>query len=640
MNTSLTWDVPEDEIITLATPSESSNQWSLPAPSMPPVKEEPTYPPQPRSFVSNDARMKERTQLRSRDSLSENVVERATASGLATLNITPETPSRQVPADAVPPSLDSDFKMAEKRTSVSRNEGDAAPRATNRDARGGQVHATRKTTMHSDDARVSHRQSSSAAPASVSEQCVTAFGAPPVVTSPAFSCRVTDDDFGVASLSQPSVNGSVQPELRHTERRMQPEAASHSSKSYFPTMLPPMSIPDLTWNVPETEIVTLEPISNANPASQTKGFKTLGSAKVELKKPVHEPSQPNVSPPPKITPKRPNSEALPPVEPLLASINSTTKGSGNNLASSSHPSSQISPHVSVMPISLARGSGGPFQHVLIVSGVEGKIHLLNELALTHNARAIIHTGNFGFYDAQSIPRLPISDLRRVAQRELGLEAVAKMTDAAIIALVSEQSLLSELSGYCHGKKRLNVPVYVVSGQYEDHAVVEKLRKGFYHVPNLYILDHRHSYAISSEELTLRLFGIGGAFSYSQLFDVGSGNDYICGAKGKVWVSMCQLGELLELAEQYDEPSEIRVFVTQTSPSRDPLVHSIACHLNADYTVSSSAITTGCSVYNCKAVHSEASLAASVKACKTDIKSLWDQIYFATNEKFTYHTSSI
>lgn len=633
MNTSLTWDVPEDEIITLATPSESSNQWSLPAPSMPPAKEQPAYPPQPRCFVSNDARMKEQSQLRSRDSLSENVVERATVSGLATLNITPETPSKQVPANAAPQSLDSDFKMAEKRTSVSRNEGDNVSRAKNRDARGGQVHATRRTTMHSDDARVSHRQSSSpavpASPTSVPEHSFTAFGAPPVVTSPALSCGGTDDGFGVASLAHSSVNGSVQPETRPTERQMQPEAVPQSSKLYFPTMPPPMSIPDLTWNVPETEIVTLEPIATANTASQTKGFKTLESTKVEPKKPVHEPSQSNVSPPPKITSRRPNNETLPPVEPLLASTNSTTKGSGTNL-----------PHVSVTPISLARGSGGPFQHVLIVSGVEGKIHLLNELALTHNARAIIHTGNFGFYDAQSIPRLPISDLRRVAQRELGLEAVAKMTDAAVIALVSEQSLLSELSGYCHGKKRLNVPVYVVSGQYEDHAVVEKLRKGVYHVPNLYILDHRHSYAISSEQLTLRLFGIGGAFSYSQLFDVGSGNDYICGGQGTVWVSMCQLGELLELAEQYDEPSEIRVFVTQSSPSRDPLVHSIARQLNADYTVSSSAMTTGCSVYNYKAVHSEASLAASVKACKTDIKSLWDQIYFVTNEKFTYLAPSI
>jgi hypothetical protein len=40
-----------------------------------------------------------------------------------------------------------------------------------------------------------------------------------------------------------------------------------------------------------------------------------------------------------------------------------------------------------------------------VAEIRGKLSHLNELAKEHNASCIIHTGNFGFFDSDSIRRI-------------------------------------------------------------------------------------------------------------------------------------------------------------------------------------------------------------------------------------------
>lgn len=254
------------------------------------------------------------------------------------------------------------------------------------------------------------------------------------------------------------------------------------------------------------------------------------------------------------------------------------------------------------------------QKVILVSGISGKLSLINDIAKQWSARAIIHTGNFGFFDCNSSPT---GDGNGANEDE-------------------SHSIESELDDFISGRKRFDVPLYVIWGFREDLRVIEKILKGLYHIPNLYILDHRNSYAISSESITLRLFGIGGSFSYPRLFDVGQGNDTVAGGEGKVWANLVQLGELLALAERYEDPDEVRLFICQPSPSKEPLAHYIASQIRADYVISASAGTQVCSIFNDGAIHTVPSMMGFLKPVREDIKSMWDQVYFACNEAFSDH----
>lgn len=290
-----------------------------------------------------------------------------------------------------------------------------------------------------------------------------------------------------------------------------------------------------------------------------------------------------------------------------------------------------------LPSSLRKAPNGPLQQVVVVGNVEGKISLLNDIAKQYNARAIIHTGNFGFYDSQSVSSLPESALKHVAARDLGSEAVNKMDREQISQAVLEKGLLSDFMDFVENKKHLEAPVYVIWGQYEDLNVIEKVRKGLYHIPNLYIIDHRTSHAISTGNITLRLFGLGGSYSYDKLFDVGSGSQFVAGGEGKIWANLIQMGELLELADHYEDQTELRIFVTQASPSKEPLAHFIAAQLKADYTISSCVDGRICSIFSDFVIHTPSSLTAHLQNTKDDIKSLWDQVYFAAHDKFRYLT---
>jgi len=47
----------------------------------------------------------------------------------------------------------------------------------------------------------------------------------------------------------------------------------------------------------------------------------------------------------------------------------------------------------------------PAGRLLCVADVRGNLAHLNDLAARHNAHAILHTGDFGFYEAESIARV-------------------------------------------------------------------------------------------------------------------------------------------------------------------------------------------------------------------------------------------
>ncbi|EIE89255.1 hypothetical protein RO3G_13966 [Rhizopus delemar RA 99-880] len=75
---------------------------------------------------------------------------------------------------------------------------------------------------------------------------------------------------------------------------------------------------------------------------------------------------------------------------------------------------------------------------------------------------------------------------------------------------SPHTILSELTDFLSGIKRLNVPVYTVWDSIEDVEIVKKFSSKQYHIPNLFLLDEKSSHLLDIGGVYLRLFGLGGA----------------------------------------------------------------------------------------------------------------------------------
>ena len=133
--------------------------------------------------------------------------------------------------------------------------------------------------------------------------------------------------------------------------------------------------------------------------------------------------------------------------------------------------------------------------------------------------------------------------------------------------------LSEFPDFISGAKKFNVPVYVIYGNQEDIVVLEKLKRGEYHVPNLFIVDESISYKLPIGNV--RLFGLGGSIAYPKLFDYGAGCETIAGSEGSIWATWLQFSELLETAQRVQDPTEVRIFICHTSPGKEPLLRQIS-----------------------------------------------------------------
>jgi predicted phosphodiesterase len=118
---------------------------------------------------------------------------------------------------------------------------------------------------------------------------------------------------------------------------------------------------------------------------------------------------------------------------------------------------------------------------LLISDTHGKLAIINELAAHVHADAVIHAGDFGFYDDGSYDRL--------SDRELRLQIIhsdlAPTEKERVLALPHDQRIeaarrncpLSELPLYIDRERRFDVPVYAVWGNHEDKEVVERAFRG-------------------------------------------------------------------------------------------------------------------------------------------------------------------
>lgn len=291
--------------------------------------------------------------------------------------------------------------------------------------------------------------------------------------------------------------------------------------------------------------------------------------------------------------------------------------------------------------------------ILFVADIRGHLSHFNKLSEIYHPDIIIHTGNFGFLDNESVQKIHESYLRHIVEFSpllpqdliLKISQLSKVSGDSVHHLSNENMNLktllmnqniSELPKFISGELKLNVPVYTIYGMCEDSYVINKFRYGYYKISNLHIIDdcslHLIKFKSNSDPTSTQsilLSGIGGSLSYHKLFHQGTTHNFndivtssaskstknipddvipISGDPGNIWITILQLGRfiqsLLKFSEQY--PNEynksVKFFITHQSPTREPLLEHLSIFFKMDYTISNSLHFKYISSYNALSVN--------------------------------------
>lgn len=221
------------------------------------------------------------------------------------------------------------------------------------------------------------------------------------------------------------------------------------------------------------------------------------------------------------------------------------------------------------------------RRILLISDTHGNLDIINQKVSETNADMVIHAGDFGFYDDQSIYRLNPRELRLLVShspvwRQYNIDKQTKRE--TLIEIVKEHKLLGDFPDYITGKKRFSVPVYAVWGNHEDAQVLKRLQPGL-QIDNLNLLDEHHFYEFNQgNNIEFSLYGLGGNFLASKkLFD-----RPIAGNGGKVWATLHQFGVLYKQLKNKDKPS---IFVSHVSPGKEPLLSRLIAHFMPNFWIS-------------------------------------------------------
>ncbi|TBU27712.1 hypothetical protein BD309DRAFT_907622 [Dichomitus squalens] len=248
--------------------------------------------------------------------------------------------------------------------------------------------------------------------------------------------------------------------------------------------------------------------------------------------------------------------------------------------------------------------------LLCIADIRGRLSALNDLAREANASAIIHTGDFGFFEASSLDRINDRTLRHLTMYSPLIPAaqrnhlLAPENPPSAIRSTVTISLLSEFPLLLSGQIKLQVPVYTVWGACEDVIVLEKFRAGQYDIENLHVLDEATTRCLDIGGVKLRLLGLGGALVPHKMFDNGDGNATIAGGQGTMWTTALQIGELVDTAQRVFDPTETRLLVTHASPGREGIMTQLGLVLKADLTLSAGLHFRYASSYNEFSVQSD------------------------------------
>ncbi|KAG8968533.1 hypothetical protein FRB90_010808, partial [Tulasnella sp. 427] len=280
---------------------------------------------------------------------------------------------------------------------------------------------------------------------------------------------------------------------------------------------------------------------------------------------------------------------------------------------------------------------GPAGRILCVADIRGQHSQLNQLAQETNARAIIHTGDFGFFDKSSFESSNISEktLRHLLTYSplISPEQRDSFTSKNVSIDEIRQTLrntpthLSEFTLLLSGKLKLIVPVYTVWGACEDVSVLEKVRAGEYdNIENLHVIDEATSRSLEIGGIKLRLLGLGGAYVPHKLFDNGDGHATIAGGQGTMWTTALQVGELVDTAQKSFDQSETRLLVTHASPGREGLLAQLGTAVKADLTISAALHFRYSSSWNEFSVQQDVDAYRSkLEKGKNDFEKVWNTV---------------
>lgn len=290
----------------------------------------------------------------------------------------------------------------------------------------------------------------------------------------------------------------------------------------------------------------------------------------------------------------------------------------------------------------------PSVRILFVADIRGNLTHFNTLAETHKPDIIIHTGNFGFLDNDSVSRIHESYLRHIVEFSpllpqhliLKISQLSKVSGDSVHHLSNDNMNLktllmnqniSQLPQFLSGELKLNVPVYTIYGMCEDSYVINKFRYGYYSIPNLHIIDDcsLHLIKFKNNSQSLLLSGLGGSLSYHKLFHQGTTHNFsdivnssspdshkpplndiipISGDPGNIWITILQLGKFIQSLLKFSEQNAdeynraIKFFITHQSPTREPLLEHLSIFFKMDYTISNSLHFKYISSYNALTVN--------------------------------------
>lgn len=205
--------------------------------------------------------------------------------------------------------------------------------------------------------------------------------------------------------------------------------------------------------------------------------------------------------------------------------------------------------------------------ILLATDTHGHLDSLNIIARKHAVSAILHAGDFGFYDLESCNRLSNRELklriRNSSLSDLEKEKLFLDTPENQREYIRSYLPLSNLPDYISGKKKFDVPVYTVWGNHEDREVLNRYLDGRYTVDNLFLLHENASYHLDS----LHILGLGGNFIIGEkLFQ-----KPVAGSASKVWSVLEQYTQLLKTLQSNQIKEEQRIFVSHVSPGREPFI---------------------------------------------------------------------
>lgn len=220
--------------------------------------------------------------------------------------------------------------------------------------------------------------------------------------------------------------------------------------------------------------------------------------------------------------------------------------------------------------------------LLLISDTHGHLAQVDELAQKTGADAVLHAGDFGFYDDQSVDRLEARELfLRIVHSDLPSDEknkAKKLQSDKMRDFIRKRLPLSDLGAWLKEGRGFSVPVYAVWGNHEDRVVVEALIAGRLNVPNLHLLHESQCARVGP----FQLFGLGGNIVPSRLADSPSP---LAGEGGKIWTTLAQIGKLAQCMAIPKEKGEARILISHLSPGKEPLLIHLCALQKVDVTVS-------------------------------------------------------